>query len=94
MFRSLFFQIEELVIIVVTEIPASHLLFNAVSRGNGPILVQQCRTALVQVSGLSPLSERNLPRPSTERGFFAADDPRLRKHPPAAHCNKRNKLNC
>ena len=60
-------------------------------RGDGPVFVQQCRTALVQVGGRSPLTQRYLPGPPAERCLRAADDTRLGEHPFAAHCKMNDK---
>lgn len=65
----------------------SHLLVNAMGGRDCPIFIQQCSAAFMQIRRCSPLSQRNLPRPASERCLRAADDPRFRIHSLAAHCH-------
>lgn len=56
------------------------------SRCDCPVLVEQRRSALVQVGGCAPLAQRYLPGPATKGGICAANDARLGEHATAADC--------
>lgn len=68
-----------------------HLLVNTMRSSDGPVLVQQCSPALVQIGGGSPLSQRYLPRPLSEAGSFAPNYSGFGESPSTADCRQQKR---
>lgn len=68
-------------------IATRHLLVNTMGSRDCPILIQQCRAAFMQIRGSTPLSQRNLPWPTSKRCFWTANDPWFWIHSFPTHCH-------